>query len=69
MTVKPDRLAVYGCDAAQGWYLSKAMPPDVATGWLEEFRHREAVVAGAPLQTTLEDAADAVASSAKARLA
>ena len=21
-----DRLAVYGCDAAQGWYLAKAMP-------------------------------------------
>jgi diguanylate cyclase (GGDEF)-like protein len=32
-----DRLAVYGCDAAQGWYLSKAMPADVATGWLENF--------------------------------
>jgi EAL domain-containing protein (putative c-di-GMP-specific phosphodiesterase class I) len=32
-----DRLAVYGCDAAQGWYLSKAMPGDVATGWLENF--------------------------------
>ena len=23
-----DRLAVYGCDAAQGWYLAKAMPAD-----------------------------------------
>jgi diguanylate cyclase (GGDEF)-like protein len=32
-----DRLAVYGCDAAQGWYLSKAMPSDVATTWLENF--------------------------------
>jgi diguanylate cyclase (GGDEF)-like protein len=31
-----DRLAVYGCDAAQGWYLAKAMPADVATSWLSE---------------------------------
>jgi diguanylate cyclase len=34
-----DRLAVYGCDAAQGWYLAKAMPADIATGWLEDVRH------------------------------
>ncbi len=34
-----DRLAVYGCDAAQGWYLSKAMPPAVATAWLQNFNH------------------------------
>lgn len=34
-----DRLAVYGCDAAQGWYLAKAMPADVATEWLNEVRH------------------------------
>jgi diguanylate cyclase len=32
-----DRLAVYGCDAAQGWYLSKAMPADIATAWLANF--------------------------------
>jgi diguanylate cyclase (GGDEF)-like protein len=30
-----DILAVNGCDAAQGWYLAKAMPADVATGWLQ----------------------------------
>jgi diguanylate cyclase (GGDEF)-like protein len=35
-----DRLAVYGCDAAQGWYLSKAMPADVTTSWLENFSGR-----------------------------
>jgi diguanylate cyclase (GGDEF)-like protein len=34
-----DRLAVYGCDAAQGWYLAKAMPADVATDWLQDVRH------------------------------
>jgi diguanylate cyclase (GGDEF)-like protein len=34
-----DRLAVYGCDAAQGWYLAKAMPADVATTWLQDVRH------------------------------
>jgi diguanylate cyclase (GGDEF)-like protein len=34
-----DRLAVYGCDAAQGWYLAKAMPGDVATDWLNDVRH------------------------------
>jgi EAL domain-containing protein (putative c-di-GMP-specific phosphodiesterase class I) len=33
-----DRLAVYGCDAAQGWYLAKAMPADAVTDWLQEFR-------------------------------
>jgi EAL domain-containing protein (putative c-di-GMP-specific phosphodiesterase class I) len=32
-----DRLAVYGCDAAQGWYLAKAMPADEVTRWLAEF--------------------------------
>jgi diguanylate cyclase (GGDEF)-like protein len=32
-----DRLAAYGCDAAQGWYLAKAMPAPEATAWLEEF--------------------------------
>ena len=34
-----DRLAVYGCDAAQGWYLAKAMPADIATAWLQDVRH------------------------------
>jgi diguanylate cyclase (GGDEF)-like protein len=34
-----DRLAVYGCDAAQGWYLAKAMPSLVATEWLQHVRH------------------------------
>jgi diguanylate cyclase (GGDEF)-like protein len=31
-----DRLAVYGCDCAQGWYLAKAMDPDTATAWLRD---------------------------------
>ena len=34
-----DRLAVYGCDAAQGWYLSKALPAEQVTKWLHEFAH------------------------------
>jgi diguanylate cyclase (GGDEF)-like protein len=34
-----DRLAVYGCDAAQGWYLAKAMPAPTATDWLNDVRH------------------------------
>jgi EAL domain-containing protein (putative c-di-GMP-specific phosphodiesterase class I) len=34
-----DRLAVYGCDAAQGWYLAKAMRADIATEWLQNVRH------------------------------
>ncbi|HTR70291.1 MAG TPA: EAL domain-containing protein [Mycobacteriales bacterium] len=34
-----DRLAVYGCDAAQGWYLAKAMTAETATSWLQEVRH------------------------------
>jgi diguanylate cyclase len=34
-----DRLAVYGCDAAQGWYLSKALPADQITPWLRNFSH------------------------------
>jgi EAL domain-containing protein (putative c-di-GMP-specific phosphodiesterase class I) len=34
-----DRLAVYGCDAAQGWYLAKAMPADIVTHWLHDVRH------------------------------
>jgi diguanylate cyclase (GGDEF)-like protein len=35
-----ERLAVYGCDAAQGWYLAKAMPGDVATEWLEDAQRK-----------------------------
>jgi diguanylate cyclase (GGDEF)-like protein len=35
-----DRLAVYGCDAAQGWYLAKAMPADVVTAWLNDFERK-----------------------------
>jgi len=34
-----DRLAVYGCDAAQGWYLSKALPSEQVTAWLRDFSH------------------------------
>jgi EAL domain-containing protein (putative c-di-GMP-specific phosphodiesterase class I) len=34
-----DRLCVYGCDAAQGWYLAKAMSAAVATEWLRDVRH------------------------------
>jgi diguanylate cyclase (GGDEF)-like protein len=32
-----DRLAVFGCDAAQGWFLSKAMPAADITAWLDDF--------------------------------
>jgi diguanylate cyclase (GGDEF)-like protein len=35
-----DRLSVYGCDAAQGWYLAKAMPPAELTSWLQDFGRR-----------------------------
>ena len=31
-----DALVRMGCDSAQGWYLSKALPPAEATSWLEE---------------------------------
>jgi diguanylate cyclase (GGDEF)-like protein len=33
-----ERLAVYGCDAAQGWFLSKAKPADEVTDWLRSYR-------------------------------
>ena len=33
-----DRLAVYGCDAAQGWFLSKAQPAADITDWLRSYR-------------------------------
>ncbi len=32
-----DRLSVYGCDAAQGWYLAKAMPAEGVTAWLADY--------------------------------
>jgi EAL domain-containing protein (putative c-di-GMP-specific phosphodiesterase class I) len=48
-----DRLAVYGCDAAQGWYLAKAMPAEVATRWLSDYRRR-AEVAVVPNREVLE---------------
>ncbi|MDQ1705115.1 MAG: hypothetical protein QOF18_1481 [Frankiaceae bacterium] len=32
-----DRLAVYGCDAAQGWYLAKALPAAEVTKWMAEY--------------------------------
>ena len=32
-----DRLAVFGCDAAQGWFLAKALPPAEITHWLESY--------------------------------
>jgi diguanylate cyclase (GGDEF)-like protein len=41
-----DRLAVYGCDVAQGWYLAKAMPAGPVTDWLIDF-HRARVAAAA----------------------
>jgi predicted signal transduction protein with EAL and GGDEF domain len=39
-----ERLAVYGCDTAQGWYLAKAMPAPAATEWLRATRHSGPVV-------------------------
>jgi len=37
-----DRLSVYGCDAAQGWYLAKAMPADMVTSWLADYERQAA---------------------------
>ncbi len=42
-----DRLAVYGCDVAQGWYLAKAMPAGPFTDWLTDFQHHQAAAAAA----------------------
>jgi diguanylate cyclase (GGDEF)-like protein len=40
-----DRLAVYGCDVAQGWYLAKAMPAAPVSDWLVDYhRSREAAL-------------------------
>jgi predicted signal transduction protein with EAL and GGDEF domain len=38
-----DRLAVYGCDVAQGWYLAKAMPAIPVTDWLVDFNRSRPV--------------------------
>jgi diguanylate cyclase (GGDEF)-like protein len=40
-----DRLAVFGCDAAQGWYLSKALPADEVAPWLRDLARSQS---GAP---------------------
>jgi EAL domain-containing protein (putative c-di-GMP-specific phosphodiesterase class I) len=42
-----DRLAVYGCDAAQGWYLAKAMPGGEVTRWLKDFSRQPSPMLGA----------------------
>jgi EAL domain-containing protein (putative c-di-GMP-specific phosphodiesterase class I) len=34
-----DALVRMGCDAAQGWYLSRALPAAEATDWLEQSQH------------------------------
>jgi diguanylate cyclase (GGDEF)-like protein len=38
-----DRLAVYGCDAAQGWYLAKALPAADVTRWMQQHDGRQHV--------------------------
>jgi diguanylate cyclase (GGDEF)-like protein len=43
-----DRLAVFGCDAAQGWYLSKPMPAPEATAWMQNARSERAASASLP---------------------
>lgn len=35
------RLARYGCDSIQGFWISRPMAPDTLPDWLEEFRRRE----------------------------
>jgi diguanylate cyclase (GGDEF)-like protein len=40
-----DRLAVYGCDVAQGWYLAKAMPAAPLTDWLIDFQRARVAAA------------------------
>jgi EAL domain-containing protein (putative c-di-GMP-specific phosphodiesterase class I) len=39
-----DRLAAYGCDVAQGWFLAKAMPAYELDGWLARHAARAAQV-------------------------
>jgi EAL domain-containing protein (putative c-di-GMP-specific phosphodiesterase class I) len=53
-----DRLAVYGCDAAQGWYLAKAQPSTVITRWLHDHRR---TLPGIAQQRASEDQAAALA--------
>jgi EAL domain-containing protein (putative c-di-GMP-specific phosphodiesterase class I) len=48
-----DRLLAFGCDAAQGWYLAKAMPADIATDWLLDVRHVGPSSNGDPLGRTV----------------
>ena len=36
-----DRLAVFGCDAAQGWYLSRPKTAEALTEWLNDYLARE----------------------------
>jgi diguanylate cyclase (GGDEF)-like protein len=51
-----DRLAVFGCDAAQGWFLSKAKPADEVTDWLRTYRGLP--VAAAPGAVPAQDGPD-----------
>jgi diguanylate cyclase (GGDEF)-like protein len=53
-----DRLAVYGCDAALGWYLAKAQPATVVTRWLHDHRR---TVPGVIPQRQPEDRSTALA--------
>jgi diguanylate cyclase (GGDEF)-like protein len=41
-----DRLAVYGCDVAQGWFLAKAMPATPITQWLIDHQATRAAGSG-----------------------
>jgi diguanylate cyclase (GGDEF)-like protein len=46
-----DRLVVYGCDAAQGWYLAKAQPASELDKWMRNRHERlSATVHGVPDQ-------------------
>jgi EAL domain-containing protein (putative c-di-GMP-specific phosphodiesterase class I) len=48
-----DRLAVYGCDVAQGWYLAKAMPAAEITDWLVDFNANRPNLRSAPTQAAV----------------
>jgi diguanylate cyclase (GGDEF)-like protein len=57
-----DRLAIYGCDAAQGWHLTKALPGDELTDWLKRFEAKnEQLRKIAPQQRGDEDRRTALA--------
>jgi EAL domain-containing protein (putative c-di-GMP-specific phosphodiesterase class I) len=59
-----DRLAVYGCDAAQGWHLTKALPGDELTDWMATFASKqkaELAARIAPQQRPDEDRRTALA--------